>query len=471
MGPPPEASIAVLPFVNMSGEPELEYFSDGISEELLNVLAKVPDLRVISRSSAFSFKDKNVATPEIARQLNVAHILEGSVRRDGNHVRITAQLIEARTDLHLWSETYDRTIDDIFAVQDEIAAMVVRQLKIELLDKIPTSTRTDTEAYTLYLQANHLINRGNADSLELATENLEKVLEIDPYYAPAWASLGDIYTNQAVLAWRPLAEGMQQAERAYLEAIRLRPQFPRAECNIGNILLTRGNDFQAAANRVMNGLHSAPNDVSCLMTAGRLLKITGQVDRSIEILEYALQFAPINSYLLGHLTVSYEVGRRWDDAIDTGHTLMALNPETPWVHAGLAMGYTMRRAPGDLDYALQVVARESLVGARLEMLSIVHFANGNHVESDAALAELIEKHTNEWAFNVGRVLAFRGEADRAFHWLETAKELGDSGLSSASVDPLLDSLHDDSRWVPFLESIGWSADQNADIDLIIDWID
>ena len=187
--PIPEHSIAVLPFVNMSSDKEQEYFSDGISEELLNLLAKIPQLQVTARTSSFSFKGKEVAIPEIARTLHVAHVLEGSVRKSGNAVRITAQLIRAGTDTHLWSQTYDRKLDDIFAIQDEIAADVVKQLKVTLLGAAPKARTTDPEAYALYLQAVQLGRQGTAEAYKQSDALYRKVLAIDPRYAPAWVGL------------------------------------------------------------------------------------------------------------------------------------------------------------------------------------------------------------------------------------------------------------------------------------------
>src|SRR5437868_13908965 len=181
----PEKSIAVLPFVDMSSGKDQEYFSDGISEELLNLLAKIPQLQVTARTSSFSFKGKEVAIPEIARTLHVAHVLEGSVRKAGNSVRITVQLIKAGTDTHLWSQTYDRKLDDIFAIQDEIAADVVKQLKITLLGAAPKARTTDPEAYALYLQAVQLGRQFTAEPFQQSDALYRKVLAIDPRYAPA----------------------------------------------------------------------------------------------------------------------------------------------------------------------------------------------------------------------------------------------------------------------------------------------
>src|SRR6476660_4681465 len=203
----PEKSIAVLPFVDMSAGKDQEYFSDGISEELLNLLAKIPQLEVTARTSSFAFKGKEVAIPEIARTLHVANVLEGSVRKSGNAVRITAQLIRAGTDTHLWSQTYDRKLDDIFAIQDEIAADVVKQLKVTLLSAAPKARTTDPEAYALYLQAVQLGPQFTAEAFQQSEALYRKVLAIDPRYVPAWYGLATNFSNEASQGLLPSKEG------------------------------------------------------------------------------------------------------------------------------------------------------------------------------------------------------------------------------------------------------------------------
>src|SRR6185295_2114015 len=192
-------SIAVLPFVNMSDDKEQGYFSDGISEELLNLLSKIPQLKVAARTSSFSFKGKGVEIPEIARQLHVANVLEGSVRRSGDQLRITAQLIRAAEGYHLWSETYDRKMDDIFKIQDEIAGEVVKELKVKLLGAAPKVRTTDPKAYALYLQARELGRQATPDAFAKSDALYRQVLEIDPRYAPAWERLSTNFSNKAAM--------------------------------------------------------------------------------------------------------------------------------------------------------------------------------------------------------------------------------------------------------------------------------
>src|SRR3954463_8478036 len=215
----PEKSIAVLPFVDMSAGKDQEYFSDGISEELLNLLAKIPQLQVTARTSSFAFKGKEIGVPEIAKTLHVANVLEGSVRKAGNSVRITAQLIKAGTDAHLWSQTYDRKLDDIFAIQDEIAADVVKQLKVTLLSAAPKARPTDPEAYALYLQAVQLGRPFTAEAFQQSDALYRKVLAIDPRYAPAWYGLARNFGNETGQGLLPGKEGFAQAREAAVKAL------------------------------------------------------------------------------------------------------------------------------------------------------------------------------------------------------------------------------------------------------------
>src|SRR6187455_1989483 len=222
---PTDASIAVLPFVNMSADKEQEYFADGISEELLNLLAQVPELRVIARTSSFSFKGKEVDIAEIARRLNVANVLEGSVRKSGDTLRITAQLIRASDSSHLWSQTYDRQMTDVFKVQDEIAAAVVEQLKITLLGNAPKARATDPQAYALFLQGREVARQFSAASFAQAVDLYRQALAIDPEYAPAWDGLADAYFNQMDFAVISQDQGLPLAKEAIGQTLKIDAQY------------------------------------------------------------------------------------------------------------------------------------------------------------------------------------------------------------------------------------------------------
>src|SRR5438309_2604951 len=268
----PEKSIAVLPFVDMSAGKDQEYFSDGISEELLNLLAKIPQLQVTARTSSFAFKGKEVAIPEIARTLHVAHVLEGSVRKAGNSVRITAQLIRTGTDTHLWSQTYDRKLDDIFAIQDEIAADVVKQLKVTLLGAAPKARTTDPEAYALYLQAVQLGRPFTAEAFQESDALYRKVLAIDPRYAPAWNGLAGNLYNEADQGLLSNKEGFAQAREAAMKALAIDPELAPAHASLGWIAMDGDNDLAGAAQHFRRALALDPADLDVLTTSVTLLQ-------------------------------------------------------------------------------------------------------------------------------------------------------------------------------------------------------
>jgi TolB-like protein len=449
-------SIAVLAFDDMSPERDQEYLSDGIAEELLNLLAKIPELRVISRSSAFSFKGQNLELTEIAKRLNVGHILEGSVRKSGNRVRITAQLIDARSDTHLWSETYDRTLDDVFAIQDDIAATVVAQLKITLLGEIPRVEETDPEAYALYLQARHLGRQMTAEALEQSNALFEQAVAIDPDYAAAWDGLAINYVNQAGVGLLPVAEGYTRAREATEKALAINPDFAPAHVGLGWIAMLHDNDLAQAVRHFERALQLDPADTDIIGNAATLLLNLGRLDEAVAFNEFAVArdpVAPVGHYNLG---ISYFYAGRWIDAIASGETALRLSPGRIGAHYFIGAALLLM---GEVEAALERMQREPFEGYRLMGLSMAYHSLGDAPASDAALAELIEKYGQDWPHTIAFVLAYRNEADRAFEWLDKAVENGDGGLAEIVANPLFANLHDDPRWLPFLESIGKSPAQ------------
>jgi len=384
-----DKSIAVLAFEDMSQAGDQEYLSDGIAEELLNLLAKIPDLRVISRSSAFSFKGQNLELTEIADRLNVAHILEGSVRKAGNRVRITAQLIEARSDTHLWSETYDRQLDDIFAIQDEIAAMVVEQLKITLLGEAPHVRETDPEAYALYLQALHLRGLGTAEGPEQAVALYQQALAIDPDYAAAWADLAIAYINQWALGLLPYDEGYAKSREAVEKALAIDPESARAHAILGGIAMAFDFDLAQAARHLERALQLDPSDPGIIRSAAVLLGNIGRLDEAIELEEYAAIRDPLNPISHVGLAVSYLYAGRWDDAIASFQTVLHLSPDSIGPHYFIAIALLYK---GEAEAALGAMQLEPFEGARLAGLVMVHHALGDQAASDAVLNELIDKY-------------------------------------------------------------------------------
>jgi len=295
-----DKSIAVLPFVNMSSDPEQEYFSDGISEELLNLLSKIPELRVISRSSAFSFKGKDFDIPTIAAQLNVAHILEGSVRKAGNQVRITAQLIEARSDSHLWSETYDRKLEDIFLIQDEISAAIVVALKERLGLQIEVAPRViaaaNTEAHDAYLRGRYLLAQRTQASIEGAVREFEKAIKIDPDYARAHAELviATLFLNRGAYGDTPISEAISRAVPHARQAIALDPVLAEAHAAAGMLLYLQGDPEEALAH-YEQAIRISPNyAIVYNWMAIVLFKELGYYTESFAALETAVRLDPLS---------------------------------------------------------------------------------------------------------------------------------------------------------------------------------
>ena len=456
-----DKSIAVLAFDDMSPERDQEYLSDGIAEELLNLLTRIPELRVISRSSAFSFKGKDLEIPEIARRLNVAHILEGSVRKAGNRVRITAQLIEARSDTHLWSETYDRTLDDVFAIQDEIAAAVVEQLRIELLGGALRVRETDPEAYALYLQARYLGRLGTAEAWQESNDLYQQALAIDADYAAAWDGLARNYANMKGIGLLQDEEGSDLARKALEKALAIDPDYAQAHASLAWGAAYFDNDLRAAAQHLERALALDPTDLSILGGVAGMLFNLGRLDQSIAVNEYLNTRDPLNPSGHWNLCLGYQSVGRWEASIVSAKTTLRLSPGTAGAQYLIGVALLFQ---GEASAALEAMQREELEAFRLIGLSLAYHALGDAPASDAALAELIDKYEKGWAFRIASVMAYRNEADHAFEWLDKAVENSDDYLAEILGEPLFANIKSDPRWLPFLESIGMSPEQLAAIE-------
>ncbi len=454
-----EHSVAVLPFVNMSPDASQEYFADGISEELLNLLARIPQLRVISRSSAFSFKGKDLAVTEIARRLRVAYVLEGSVRPAGDQVRIRAQLVDARTDTQLWSDIYDRPLDNIFAVQDDIAAAVVRQLKLKLFGAAPTTRHTDPRAYSLYLQGRFLMRQGTREGFERAIELFRQALDIDPNDPAIWDGLARDYTNEVNSGLRPIDEGYRLAREAVDRALAIDPDYAPAHARMGVIAMGYDGDLVAAARHLERALQLAPTNTDIIGNAAALAQNLARVDDSIALGEYVAARDPVNPTAFANLGFSYQSAGRLDEALANYRTALALSPDYDGAQYATAVALLLK---GDAPGAVAAMQKE-VGGWRTIGLPIVLYAAGDRARSDEALATLIREKAADSAYNIAYVCAYRGEIDRAFEWLEKAEQYRDPGLAEILVEPLFANLHSDRRWLPFLRKLGMAPEQLAAI--------
>jgi TolB-like protein/Flp pilus assembly protein TadD len=458
---PTDRSIAVLPFVNMSPDKEQEYFADGISEELLNLLAQVPQLRVIARTSSFSFKGKEADVATIAKALNVANVLEGSVRKSGDTVRITAQLIRASDSSHLWSQTYDRQMTDVLTVQDEIAAAVVAQLKIELLGGAPKVRETDPRAFALYLQARELGRQRTKDGFERSIALYQQALAIDPNYVAAWVGLGTDYLTQTNKGLRPIDEGFRLAREAATKALTIDPSYALAYSTLGRIATDHDGDLAAAASYVERALALDPTNPAVIRSAADLAQSLGRMQEALALDAYVVARDPVNASGYGSLAFEYGRTGHLDEAIAGYRTALSLSPGRIGTHYNIAELYLRK---GEPQAALEAIQQEPDEGWRRVGLPMVYHSLGRRSESDAALADLINNQGNEWAYNIAYVLAWCGHSDRAFEWLDKAATLRDPGLVEIINEPMFANIQHDPRLLPFLRKIGRAPEQLAAIN-------
>ena len=443
-----QRSIAVLPFANLSEDKANEYFADGLSEELLNLLSRIKGLRVVARTSSFSFKGRTVGAAEIARELKVACLLEGSVRRSGSRIRITAQLIRASDSSHAWSQSFDRDLSDIFAVQDEIAAAVAGELEIKLFGgPAPKARPTDPRAYSLYLQGRHFFSLSSATGFEQAIPALEGALAIDPGFAPAWGMLGALYWGQANNSLIPYEEGARKARLASEKALALDPEQAEALSLIGLLDVIEHRDVDSALRRTNRALELEPHNQRVLSRAAGVARQRGRTDEAIGYAEQALSADPLSPNAHAVLGLTYYYAGRLDDAEAMRRKLLALSPG--WLSGQYYLGRILL-ARGDAQAALEAIRRESSLMWRLTGLALVHHALGQRAESDAALEELRKLDPVGIAYQFAEIHAYRGEIDLAFEWLERAEATNDSGLTDAITNPVMRSLHADPRWAAFV---------------------
>ena len=445
------ASIAVLPFVNMSDDASNEYFSDGLSEELLNLLAKVPEMHVAARTSSFSFKDRpEVAIAEIARELNVASVLEGSVRKSGTQIRITAQLIDAESGYHLWSETYDRELENIFAIQDEIAAHVTDALKVTLLGEVPSSRETTPEAYELYLQAQHVSHQDSLDAYERAIELLEQVVAIDPDYAPAWAELGHTRLWYAAYGGMPIAQARAEIDRDVAKALQIDPSNAKAFYARGLKMMVLDFATSRGIRDIEHAYELEPGNADITLAVAQSYGLRGQSEKAMEYIRIGRELDPLRPRFYNFIGISLWVQGRYDEALKAFDQLLTLAPDYPGTYRRISGVYI---SLGDYEKALAVMKNEIDDAYRLTGQASAHALLGNSAEADETLNELIENHASHMAAQIAEVYAYRGDVEATFEWLERAYQTNDPGIiSSLNIRPFR-ILHDDPRWPAFLEKI------------------
>ena len=448
-----DKSIAVLPFADMSAGKDQEYFADGLSEELLNLLAKLPELRVIGRTSSFQFKGKNEDLRVIGEKLNVAHILEGSVRKSDEKLRITAQLIRAVDGSHIWSESYDRTLDDVFAVQDDIAGEVVKALKLTLLGTTSTtrSRSADPEAYNLVLQGSYFYMRGKLGDEAKAVELFQRATVRDPNYAVAWAKLSRALGWQGYIGDLAADDAMARGRSAAERALEIDPNCAEAYYARGNISRVLAGEWEAALSDYEKTAALDPNGQVGGEAKGNALmlraEMSGHTDAIIDWSNLWLESSPLDGQRMYDLAWLYQVDGNLEASAAMFRRLLDMNPD--WSTGPTAYGVTLLLMGKHVE-ALAAVNMEPDDSYRLFGLTVVYWALDRRAESDSALDALKQRFPTRKAYEIASAHAYRGEETAAFAWLDRAYQQQRGSLEILKVDPLFQGLHKDPRFGAWL---------------------
>jgi serine/threonine-protein kinase len=447
---PPMRSVAVLPFVDMSENKDQGYFSDGLAEELLDLLAKTPGLLVIARTSSFSFKGKSDDIPTIAKKLNVANILEGSVRKAGNRLRITTRLIRASTAQQIWYESYDRELKDVFDVQDEIAGAVAAHLKLTLAPAStdPARRTANTEAYTQYLLGQQAFNRGNLDGYRLAIEAYQRAIDLDPRYVASYEGLSA--AEFFVADQTGDAAGYRRAEEAADKAVEVGPEDASSYAARGFIRYAIQWDWAGAQADFEKAIALDPGDARCQQRYGELLATQGRLTEAIATTRKAIELDPLSHSAWQTLTTYLISSRDFAAAHEASRRALEISPQSDFSLNDLG---TLQLLEGRAQEALETFHKIDNIGFRLSSVSMAEHTLGHARESQQALEQVIAKHATEAAFQIAEIYAWRGEKDKAFEWLERAYRQRDGGLSDIKTDPPLASLRNDPRYNAFLRKM------------------
>jgi len=445
-----EPSIAVMPFEDKSLEKNQAYFSDGLADELRNGLAKIKGLRVAGSTSSVQVSNQPLEFRTIGEKLNVATILEGNVRKQGNRWRISVSLIKAADGFHLWSEIYDQDLTDIFAVQEQIARAVTRELKVKLLGGNATSPpkqNTNAEAYNAYLQGKYFMGRGSKETLEKAVDYFEQAIKLDARYAPAWVGLGEARSHQAGWAYLPVEDGYRKARAAVDRALEFDPTLGEAYFAMGNIQEFHEWDWAGADASFKRAEDLEPGSPKVKQGAGGLARILGRWDDALALYRRAIEIDPLDPRAyFGRGIVLYYAGQN-QNATTALKKALELAPEMSLVHAYLGQVYL---ATSQAQRALAEMEQEKDPAFRLCGMAVAYRALGQEKESGANLAELISKFQAANPYQIAEVLAFRGDTDQAFEWLRKAYTARDTGLPELKGDALMKNLSKDPRYTEFL---------------------
>ena len=451
----PQKSIAVLPLLNESGDPKDEYFSDGLSEELIAALAQINGLKVIGRSSSFRFKDRKDEPKTIGEKLGVSTLLDGTVRKQGDRVRIVAQLVNAADGIQLWTRTFDRQLKDIFAVQEEIARAVAESLKVTLLGSDSTQKRAseNVEAHNAYLEGHFHFQRRNVEDYRKAVDYFDEAIRLDPDYAlvyaersEAWTFIGDLTGQRPIM----YPKARSDAEKA----VAIAPTLAEARAALGFALCFVDWKFAEGLAELKRAKELSPANPTANDLLARIIVYMGQFDEAERQARHAVELDPLSTVTQGNLARVLFYAGKLDEANFFARKAAELQPTGASNRRWQVLIAAQR---GDGETALREAQLEPDDGYRRFELAVAQYVVGDRQAADAALADLVAKAREGFAYQIAEVYAVRGEKDKAFEWLQIAFDDRDAGMLSLLADPLMRSLHDDPRYKSFLAKLGLPA--------------
>ena len=449
----PGKSIAVLPLINESGDPKDEYFSDGLSEELIAALAQISGLKVIGRSSSFRFKDRKEEPRTIGEKLGVSTLLDGTVRKQGDRVRIVAALVNATDGIQLWTRTFDSELKDIFTVQQKIARAVAESLRVTLLGSEEKSAQMATnsvEAHNAYLQGHFYSVRRNAEDYRKAIEYFDQAIQFDPNYALAYAERSEVWTVVGDLTGQRLT-AFPKARSDAEKAVAIAPSLAEARAALGWVRAFAEWKFAEGLSELQRAKELSPTNPTTNDLLARVIVYTGRMEEAERQARQAVELDPLSAgaqFTLGR--VLFYAGKL-DEADAVGRKMAELQPSASSSHRWQVLGAVQR---GDGETALREAQLEPDDTIRSFELALAQYIRGDHKAADAALADLIANSRDSLAYQIAQVYAVRGEKDKAFEWLQIAFDNHDGGMPSLLVDPVLRGLRDDARYKNLVVKVG-----------------
>ncbi len=437
----------------MSEKHDQEYFADGMAEEIIERLSKVPALHVPGRASSFYFKGKSTRLADIARELSVANVVEGSVRKSGNHLRIGAQLVRAKDGYTVWSQSFDRQLKDVFKIQDEIATSVAGALQITLSGGSLTHEHGGTqnlEAYQLYLKALSKINENTSETIKTARSQLERALQLDPGFGLAWHCLAETWIISADIGDVIPGEGFERARHFATRAIEVSPSLADPHTALANVYRTFDWNWSGADAELQRALALDSGNSAALMTAGMLAQTLGRHDESERLLRAALMRDPLFTFGLFNLGNAQYLAGHYTEAEATFRRVLALAPNFVWTCAYLGKTLLAQGKPREALDALRPAIKD---GSALLYSPVILLANARKAEAQAAVDKLISEQGSVSAFYVAQYYAYANDKERAMYWLERAYKQKDTGLIEIVGEPLLKNMADDPRYKAFLRKM------------------